>query len=353
MALFVEENKDADLNIRYDKLKKDIEQIKQKVAAKRQGEVDCLKKMAQNEPRPNVRLRSRRILKGHFGKIYALDWAPNNRDILTASQDGKLLIWNTITTNKRIAIPLRSNWVMSCAVSPDNTNVASGGLDNTCSIFSIAPDEIGWENKQPLVELQQHEGYISCIKFVDEKQILTSSGDSHIILWDIEYKQPKMQITAHERDVMSVSPWQHEKILSGSTDGTTRIFDFKTGNEVLRFNAHESDVNSVSWFPDGYAFGTGSDDSYCKLWDSRCQTLLNQYTEENIKCAAHQIDFSKSGSLLYVAYEEEPHCLVWNTLTGEKYQMLDHQSRVSCLKTSPNGFGLATGSWDKLVRVWA
>ena len=35
--------------------------------------------------------------------------------------------------------------------------VASGGLDNLCSIFNIK-DSVGWEAKQPYRELQQHEG---------------------------------------------------------------------------------------------------------------------------------------------------------------------------------------------------
>jgi len=58
--------------------------------------------------------------------------------LVSASQDGRLLVWDALTTNKTHAIPLRSSWVMTCAYSPGDGGkfVASGGLDNNCSIYN-------------------------------------------------------------------------------------------------------------------------------------------------------------------------------------------------------------------------
>ncbi len=38
--------------------------------------------------------KPRRHLKGHFGKVYAMHWAGNNKELVSASQDGKLIIWD-------------------------------------------------------------------------------------------------------------------------------------------------------------------------------------------------------------------------------------------------------------------
>lgn len=54
---------------------------------------------------------------------------------MSASQDGKLIVWDSHTTNKVHAIPLRSSWVMTCAYAPSGSYVACGGLDNICSIY--------------------------------------------------------------------------------------------------------------------------------------------------------------------------------------------------------------------------
>ena len=134
-------------------------------------------------------LKVRRHLKGHFGKVYALQWSGNGTDLVSASQDGKLIIWNGMQNVKLQAIPLRSSWVMTCAYEQAHGNlVACGGLDNLCSIYQL--------NKEPVVtrshrELAQHDGYLSCCKFVDGNNILTASGDSTCILWDIELGQAK------------------------------------------------------------------------------------------------------------------------------------------------------------------
>lgn len=45
-------------------------------------------------------LKSKKVLKGHFGKIYAMHWSTDNKHLVSASQDGKLIIWNAHTTNK-------------------------------------------------------------------------------------------------------------------------------------------------------------------------------------------------------------------------------------------------------------
>ena len=107
---------------------------------------------------------SPRLLRGK------VDDNPSNQDpekcstnLVSASQDGKLLIWNGkfhwmyvlnpqwhihhtninndknlagLTANKLQAIALRSAWVMTCSFEPESGHhVACGGLDNVCSIY--------------------------------------------------------------------------------------------------------------------------------------------------------------------------------------------------------------------------
>jgi guanine nucleotide-binding protein G(I)/G(S)/G(T) subunit beta-1 len=153
-------------------------------------------------------VKCRRVLKGHFGKVYALHWSKKTLDddsgvqILSASQDGKLIVWNGHSTNKVQAIPLRSSWVMTCAYEPSKGKmVACGGLDNMCSIYALGDPSMTRATR----ELAAHDGYLSCCRFIDESQILTSSGDSTCILWDIERADAKVHFNDHGGDVMSLA----------------------------------------------------------------------------------------------------------------------------------------------------
>ena len=105
------------------------------------------------------------------------------------------------------AIPLRSSWVMTCAYAPSGNFVACGGLDNICSIYSLKTREgnvrvsrelPGHTGEWSLKERQEHsregrqyglsdemsdynflsQGYLSCCRFLDDNQIITSSGDT-------------------------------------------------------------------------------------------------------------------------------------------------------------------------------
>jgi len=244
--------------------------------------------------------------------------------------------------------------VMTCAFSPTGQYVACGGLDNVCSVYEVNLDsETGIENKSPLYELAQHEGYLSCCRFIDDQHIITSSGDGSCILWDVTAKSPVTTFSDHAGDVMSVSIYENY-FVSGSCDTEAKLWDFRaSGSSMQTFVGHESDINSVDFFPDGNAFVTASDDSSCRLFDIRAGRQLNRYTEEQILCGTTAVKFSKSGRMIFGGYDDQS-TYVWDTLTGEMVQNLDGmEGRVSSVDVSKDGYALCSGSWDTTLRVWA
>lgn len=306
-------------------------------------------------------LRQRRMLKGHFGKIYALHWGSNSEHLVSASQDGKLIIWNGKSTNKIHAIPLASSWVMTCAFAPSSLYVACGGLDNLCSIYKLPdPSTNPADEKKNRKELAHHDGYLSCCRFIDDNEIITSSGDSTCILWDVERMQPKAIFKGHGGDVMSVTVSPNRgQFISGSCDSTAKLWDYRTNKGCVQtFQGHESDINSVSIFPDGNAFGAGSDDCTCRLFDIRACGQLCKYNDANLVSGVTSVAFSTSGSMLFAAYDDF-HVAVWDTIRGNSRCELSrapatiHDNRVSCVGVAPNGKAFCTGSWDTFLKIWA
>lgn len=127
-------------------------------------------------------------------QIYAVDWSYlESTRIVSASQDGRPIVWNAVSSQKSHAIRLACAWVMTTSFmttsfSPAGTAVACGGLDNVCSIFHLSslPDKDG--NLPMSRTLMGHKGYLSRCHYVPnhEAHILTSSRDQTIILWDAE-----------------------------------------------------------------------------------------------------------------------------------------------------------------------
>ena len=68
------------------------------------------------------------------------------RNLVSASQDGKLIVWDSYTTNKVHAIPLRSSWVMTCAYAPSGSFVACGKLYSLIKCYSLCKVDTHLEN---------------------------------------------------------------------------------------------------------------------------------------------------------------------------------------------------------------
>ncbi|KAK9667397.1 hypothetical protein RND81_14G253300 [Saponaria officinalis] len=311
-----------------------------------------------------------RTLQGHTGKVYSLDWTPEKNRIVSASQDGRLIVWNALTSQKTHAIKLPCAWVMTCAFSPTGQSVACGGLDSVCSIFNLNSPTDRDGNLPVSKTLSGHKGYISSCQYVpdEDNHLITSSGDQTCILWDISTGLRTSVFggefqSGHTSDVLSVSisNVSSRMFVSGSCDGTARLWDTRVASRAVRtFYGHEGDVNVVKFFPDGNRFGTGSDDGTCRLFDIRTGHQLQVYFQqhgENDVPQVNTISFSASGRLLFAGYSNGA-CYVWDTLLARVVLDLrslhdSHRGRITSLGLSADGSALCTGSWDSNLKIWA
>ena len=276
------------------------------------------------------------------------------------SQEGKLMVWNARTQRKLRAIQLKSAWVMTCAVERgEGALVASGGLDNVCTLLDLGPPAQSASASAPAVaELVGHEGYVSTCRFVGGRnQVLTGSGDGTCILWDVARAARVSLFRDHSGDVMSVSvsPTSPHVFISGACDATAKVWDVRAGHCVTTFEEHEGDVNAVRFMPCGLAFASGSDDSSAKVCDLRACASVNEMQHEDVTCAVTSLDFSESGRLLFAGYDNAS-CFAWDALVeaapAPVFSLAGHASRVSCLGVSSQGHAVATGSWDSRLAIW-
>jgi WD40 repeat protein len=86
------------LKMRVKQLKCDLDDI---IRAKKNRPFDGIASLsAKYELTRNIEaLKTRRILKGHFGKVYSMHWSGNSQELLSASQDGKLIVWDAMLGN--------------------------------------------------------------------------------------------------------------------------------------------------------------------------------------------------------------------------------------------------------------
>jgi guanine nucleotide-binding protein G(I)/G(S)/G(T) subunit beta-1 len=297
----------------------------------------------------------RRTLKCHFGKVTSLHWSGDSSCVASASQDGKLLLWNANTTNKLKSISLKSPYVMTVGMEQTKGNmVACGGLDNLVSIYK-------WnEPSQAIQELAHHDGFVSCVRFCKgESKILSSSGDSSLVLWDVETGRVLEQLQEHAADVMSISVQAHDEniVASGSVDKTVKIWDLRKpkGSTQSFTGFHQGDINGVDFLHD--MVGTASQDGTCQLLDLRAHNTVGTLVgmdasddQEGLTCCS----FSKSGRILFAGHSNGT-VAAWDVLASAQpaFVLQAHDKHVSSLAVNNMGDALCTSSWDTTLKIWA
>ncbi|XP_063713451.1 guanine nucleotide-binding protein subunit beta-like [Symsagittifera roscoffensis] len=322
--------------------------------------------------KPRSRIKHAATLKGHIAKVYSMHWASDCRRLVSAAQDGRLIVWDGHTSNKEHAIALRCDWVMTCTYSQSNRMVASGGLDNTVSIYNLETrfsdltdkDQAKTPHKSLSVYSPcGHSAFISRARFVNsDYELLSSSGDGKCILWDLIDQTPKTEFVGHKSDVSSFafSP-DFRLFVTGGGDCVPRLWDLRLGQTVRMFTDLESpkqDINDVAYFPNGYAFATASEDSSVSLFDIRSNAQISKSDETGAGNSACSLAFSKSGRLVFVGYSSSPYLAAIDIINHSTHINFSpasrvHTSRVSSLGVTDDGYALCTASWDGTLRIWA
>jgi len=299
-----------------------------------------------------VDLRVRRTLKGHISKVYEFDFCQTRPEyIVSASQDGKLIIWNGISTHKLYVIDLKSQWVLSCAYSPSGRTVSCGGLDNTFYSYELGDDVLPEDH---VAEFKGHEGCISKLKYLDEEHVITVSGDRTAYLWNLTTPEPETHFVGHRADVLclDIARGDNNIFLTGSIDRTSLLWDIRSGKNELSFTGHGSDINTIKFFPNQTAFASGSDDGTVRLYDLRGDRELMVYTQPVDEAyRIFSLDFSKSGKYFFTACNDLVY--MWDTLSGNILNTLEPGDIVSHVGVNPNGLGLFTATWNNFIKIYA
>jgi guanine nucleotide-binding protein G(I)/G(S)/G(T) subunit beta-1 len=311
-------------------------------------------------------VKVRRVLKGHFGRVMAIHWCGPS-SVVSASQDGNLLIWNAFTSNKIQSIPLKSSYVMAVGVEQKQSQlIACGGLDNLCTIYRrSSPDKP--------VEMASHDGFISCCRFLSETEIVTSSGDGRCIHWDINTQTPLNFFAEHTGDVLflSIKPGDTNVFASCSVDATVKVWDIRAKNHTVQTSKqsvqtfrghHVGDISAVEFMPsDGNCFATCGQDESVRLFDLRAYNEVKFMGGGGAGGPANSdgfttLSFSKSGRLVFCGHDNGS-IKGFDVLSdrASPYLTLNnaHERQVSSVAVSPNGDALCTASWDSVLKVYA
>lgn len=272
-----------------------------------------------------------RTLAGHTALVAAC--AIGTDFIVSASYDGTLKVWDSVTGQERFTLTGHTEQVGTCAVG--DGFIVSGSWDHTVRLWDSSTGQI-------LAVLRGHSRMVNGCA-VGKDFIVSASRDGTLKVWDLASHKPRFTLRGHTDSVKGVAVGL-DFIVSASTDRTLKVWDSATGHERFTLAGHTDDVECVAVGQDFIV--SASADRTLKVWDSTTgheRFTLNGHTGMVTGCAV--------GSDFIVSASTDHTLKVWDSATGhERFTLNGHADFVHGCAVGP-GF-MTSVSEDGTIKLW-
>jgi eukaryotic-like serine/threonine-protein kinase len=318
----------------------------------------------------------------------AVTFSPDGRRLASGNYDQVVKIWDTTTGKELFVLKGHADWVMSVAFSPDGQHLASASFDGKVKIWDCTTGKelfaLGsdpkivqfWDSthgKEVAVlagASGEHAASVMSVAFSpDGRRLASGSFDGKVRIWDNATGNELFAGHINWPASVAFSP-DGQQLASGSNDNTVKIWDTASGEELLSIKGG----GAIALSADGRRLASGDDEGTVKIWDSATGKELCSPSRHPNKIASTpfrpwtanvvipdskgpptkiaSVAFSPDGQRLASGSYDRT-VKIWDALTGnELFSLIGHTSVVESVAFSPNGQRLASGSWDKTVKVW-
>ena len=244
-------------------------------------------------------------------------------------------------------------WVRDIEFSPDGSQLA---VATTTGIW-IYNSHTG----KQINRFEEHMGGANAISYSQNGQLLAAAHqDLTIRLWEPNNKSQKEPIPAlrgHKDKIYAVtfsSDGNSSMLASASADKTIRLWDPHTlidDDRLIAILPYKDAVRTVAFSFDNRMLAGGSDDGIIQVWDAGTGDRIYEFKEHTDSVQA--VHFSRNRTELLSA-SLDGNVFLWSLVGegGRLHSPIQHNTSVYTAKFSPDGNTFATGSADKLIRLW-
>ena len=117
----------------------------------------------------------------HKGVVSAICVTPNGARVISGSEDGALMVWDTATgLQVGTTIEGHESWVNDVAITPDGQRFVSVSDDRTVRVWDL-------ETHEQLAVFEGHSGDVNCVEIsLDGKTAITGSWGGTVLMWDLD-----------------------------------------------------------------------------------------------------------------------------------------------------------------------
>jgi len=296
-------------------------------------------------------------LQGHEDPVAVVRFSPDSQTLATGDERGRCRIWHR-EGNAWVGGPWlvgHSRSINALAFTQQGRRLVSASGDNTCGQWDVASGE-------ELSELVlRHPGWVTGLDVTDGGEMaLTSCDDGKLRLWSLEDAQLLQTIDPPENVMftsLDISPDGRLAAAACAAKGTVQLWRLDTGEEIvgedqqawLNLGGRSGILWAARFAPQGNRLLTiGGNDA--QMWDLETRAKVARFTPHGTVASA---DISPDGRLLATGSWDRS-VKIWDIDEGTAIRKLDgvHEGYVNSVEFSPDGGQILTCSDDGTARLW-
>jgi periodic tryptophan protein 2 len=309
------------------------------------------------------------VLSGHREGVKNAWFSSNQESLYTISQDGALFRWEYIaslqkngvdeemldTDDQRWRIVQREYFLQnnaklkSASFHPASNLLTVGFSTGLFSLYEL-PSFIN------IHTLSLASSPISTIATSPDGAWLAfgSSKTGQLLVWEHASESHILKQSSHldTLTTLSYSP-DSTRIITGSDDGLIKLWDLHLGFHIATFTEHSSAVTSSRYSKRGNILFTSSLDGSIRAWDMLRYRNFRTFTAPT-RLSFTDLAIDPSAEVVCASSHDSFDIHLWNVQTGQLLDQLSgHEGPISTLAFTPDGGTLASGSWDRTIRLWS
>lgn len=207
------------------------------------------------------------VLRFHSDAVNAVAFLTDGR-VATAGADARIAIWTAGRSQPDQVFEGHKAPIVSLALSPDGTKLASASWDHTVRIWSLT------DRSQQVLE--GHSQNVNGVAFAPNGQSLISVGyDGEARIWPLPGGTPDVVVLPAPLNAVSAAP--DGEIVAGGADGQVRFLTSR-GKLSSEVRAGPAPVIALALSPDGRLIAAAETNGVIAIIDRRARRITHTMT---------------------------------------------------------------------------
>jgi WD40 repeat protein len=286
-----------------------------------------------------------RRFEGHTEEIRGLAVSPDGKQLLTASWDKTIRLWDVAAGRELQRMEGHTDQVHSVAFLPDGLRALSASQDTTVRLWSL-------KDGHEIRSFSGHKQPAFMVAVTHDGKIAASCGlEDAVFLWDVETGKELRRLEGTKGGAMCLSFSPDGKLLAtGAMQGAIRLWNVETGKEVRRFTGHATVAHSVAFSPEGRFVLSGAEDNTACIWRVEDGREVRRF--EELASGVFAVAISPDGGRALTGGRDGI-LRLWDAATGKEiYSFAGSAQHIWTVAFSADGRYAFSAGLDKAAHMW-